>query len=233
VNVAIALLAASSFQQLPAASSEQIGTALLAHMRRAIWQAEPGQWITYRADGGSGRLSYWRFALVGAEKDALGRDALWIELEIGQEKTFVSPLAQMRMLIAKPADRSSDGVTRLYVSVGADKPQEVSPAALPQLLGSANGVHWRRDSNDLGAQVSVRAGQERRMMTSVGTLAAVPVEISRDGVLLQRIWISYQLPLLHLVKIEMPGTGYALEVSDFGTGAISRMALPVPTEPKL
>jgi hypothetical protein len=231
MSTAIGLLIATVFQQSSIGSGEQIGGTLLAHMRRAIGHAEPGEWITYRTDGGGGRVSYWRFALVGAEKDALGREAFWVELEIGQDKTLVSPMAQMRMLIAKEGDRSPSPLTRLIVSLGADKSQEVPAAALDQLLARSHPAYPRIALASSEGPATIRTGAERRLMTSAGTVNAVPVEIRREEVLLQRLWISYQLPFLHLAKIEMPGIGYSLEVSDFGAGASSRMVLPTRSEP--
>ena len=46
------------------------------------------------------------------------------------------------------------------------------------------------------------------------------------GSLVERIWMSRRLPLLGLAKLEMPGTGYLMEVTGFGKGATARMILP-------
>jgi hypothetical protein len=202
---------------------DSVSNVLLRHMIRGVSAAAPGDWISYRANAGGGRVSFWRFSVVGAKKDLLGRESLWIEIELGEHRDLAAPLAQMRMLVARDTGLSSGGITRLFVALGADKPREISPDQLSRILQSEG----NRPSKSIGAGgETIRSRPESRLMTQAGTLPAVPIEIYQEGVLLQRIWMSYRLPLLHLAKLEMPAIGHVMEVIGFGTDAQPRMVLP-------
>ncbi|HXN40822.1 MAG TPA: hypothetical protein VN918_03470, partial [Myxococcaceae bacterium] len=213
-------------------STDSVADALLRHMAEGVRDARPGDWISYRTDAGNGRVSFWRFSVVGAEKDARGRDSLWIEIELGQHGDLRAPLAQIRMLVARQTGLSSEGVTRVYVALGVDRPQEISPEQLRTLLPSLPESDRSLLPSDAD-WATVRPGSESRLMTHAGTLPAIPIETYRQGSLVQRIWISHRLPLLHLAKLEMPGIGHAMEVTGFGDGALPRMVLPPDGEAKV
>ena len=206
--------------------NDLVAEALLCHMAQGVRDARPGDWISYRTDAGNGRVSFWRFSVVGAEKDARGRDSLWIEIELGQHGELRAPLAQIRMLVARQTGLITEGVTRVYVALGVDRPQEISPGQLPAILPTGH-EEDRGLQSDAG-EATVRSGTEHRLMTYAGTLPAIPIETYRQGSLVQRIWMSHRLPLLHLAKLEMPGIGHAMEVTGFGEDARPRMVLPLP-----
>jgi len=205
---------------------------LVRHMAGGFSDARPGDWVSYRTDAGKGRVSFWRFSVVGAEKDALGRDALWIEIELGQHGDLRAPLAQIRMLVARRIGLVGDGVTRVFVALGVDRPQEVSPEQLGRILPPGPEQDDAPMPTDADG-TTVRPGTESRLMTHAGTLPAIPTETYQRGSLVQRIWISHRLPLLHLAKLEMPGIGHAMEVTGFGGGARSRMVLPPGNDSKV
>src|SRR5262249_48973070 len=186
-------------------SVDPVAQALLRHMAHGASDAKRGDWISYRTDAGGGRVSFWRLSVVGAEKDALGRDALWIEVELGQHQDLRAPLLQMKMLVAIGKGLGAEGVTRLFVAIGADPPQEISPDQLHTLWRSPPA---RPDSS--GEEI-IRAREEGRLMTLAGTLPAIPIEIYHRGSLVERIWMSHRLPLLGLAKLEIPSIGHAME----------------------
>ena len=114
------------------------GKELLDHLAKGLRTTQVGDWVTYKLDGGGARVHYWRLAVVGEEKDKLGRDALWLEMEMGTHPAMRAPLSQIRMLIARGqgggAAFDPSGVTRLIVAIGFDKPQEYSQEALDWAL---------------------------------------------------------------------------------------------------
>ena len=208
-------------------SVDPVAQALIRHMAHGASDAKRGDWISYRTDAGGGRVSFWRLSAVGAEKDALGRDALWIEVELGQHQDLSAPLLQMKMLVAIGEGLGAEGVTRLFVAIGADPPQEISPDQLHTL--------WRlppAHAHGPGEEI-IRAREEGRLMTHAGTLPAVSIEIYHSGLLIERVWMSHRLPLLGLAKLEIPSIGHAMEVTGFGRDAVPRMNLPDGGDPKI
>jgi len=227
---ALALCAVLSVETSgPSLFSDSVTHVLLRHMMRGVSAAGPGDWVSYRADAGGGRVSFWRFSVVGTEKDSFGRDSLWIEIELGQDRDLRAPLVQIRLLVVRDTGLSNEGIARLFVALGADKPHEVSPEQLGRILQSVPNPPAR--SIATGGE-TIRSRPETRLMTQAGILPAVPIEIYQEGSLLQRIWMSYRLPLLHLAKLEMPAIGHVMEVIGFGTDAQPRMVLPDPGELK-
>src|SRR5215218_4854401 len=103
---------------------------LVEHMSRGIRATKVGDWVTYKLDGGGSRVHYWRLAAVAEQKDAQARDALWIEIDIGAHPAMAAPLGQMKLLVAKDAGLNAQGITRLVVATGFDRPQEYSQEAL-------------------------------------------------------------------------------------------------------
>ncbi len=208
-------------------SVDPVAQALIRHMAHGASDAKRGDWISYRTDAGGGRVSFWRLSAVGAEKDALGRDALWIEVELGQHEDLRAPLLQMKMLVARGEGLAAEGVTRLFVAIGADPPQEISPDRLQTLRRSPPAR-----PHGPGEEI-IRTREEGRLLTHAGTLPAIPIEIYHRGSLIERIWMSHRLPLLGLAKLEMPSIGHAMEVTGFGHDAAPRMILPDGVDPKI
>lgn len=227
-----ALCAVASLDALAASgATDSVAQVLLRHMAQGVRDARPGDWISYRTDAGGGRVSFWRFSVVGAEKDVRGRDSLWIEIELGDHSDLRAPLAQIRMLVARETGLTAEAVTRVLVALGADQPQEISPEQLGRIL-QPEGAPARVRPEPIASE-TIRPGRESRLMTHAGTLSAVPIEIYRGGTLVERVWMSYRLPLLHLAKLELPGIGHVMEVRDFGFDARPRMALPAAEQAKV
>ncbi|HLL84237.1 MAG TPA: hypothetical protein VK420_16360, partial [Longimicrobium sp.] len=131
--------------------------------------ARVGEWVTYRMEGGGeGPASFWRMAVGGEERDNRGREAVWIEMELGQQRELAAPLAQWRLLVARQAGLSAEGVTRLQVALGFDRPREVSPEALPAFFGAAVPLP---PASAPSAAVKVREGAPVPLMTPAGTLS--------------------------------------------------------------
>ncbi len=228
--VALLVRAASSTGSMAAqgiSSIDPVAQALIRHMAAGPSDAKPGDWISYRIDAGSGRVSFWRLSAVGAQKDALGRDALWIEVELGHHRNLRAPLLQMKMLVARKG-LAAERVSRLLVAIGTDPPQEISPDRLRTLWHSPP----RATIHNSGAEI-IRAGKETRLMTHAGTIAAIPIEIYLRGTLVERIWMSHRMPLLGLAKFEMPLIGDSMEVTGFGHDAAPRMILPDGADPNI
>lgn len=206
--------------------STETGAALLRQLSEGVAATEVGQWVTYAAKAGGGTIGYWRVAVVGQEKDRLGRDAYWIEIEVGRDARLSAPLAQMRLLVARASGFQASGITRVFIGQAADRPVEVES-------GSLQAVKLTHPTEGRSSLNRARVGQEASLMTEAGTVTALPLEIADRGVLLQRMWISRDVPVLHLAKLEMPAIGHALEVRDYGAGAQPRMILPDPNSPKI
>jgi hypothetical protein len=192
--------------------------------------ARVGEWVTYRLDGGGGRASFWRMAVVGETRDKQGREAVWIEMELGQHPELAAPLAQVRVLVARSVGLSSGGVTRLQVAQGFDRPREVSPEAFPAFLHAplppAPPSGW-------AGPVQVRTGAALRLMTPAGTLSARPIELVLGRLVVRRLWLSPEVPVLGLAKLELPAAGQVMEVEAHGTDAEPRMAPPAPEAPQI
>ena len=71
---------------------------------KGLRTTQVGDWVTYKLDGGGARVHYWRLAVVGEEKDKLGRDALWLEMEMGTHPARRAPLSQIRVAYEKAYD---------------------------------------------------------------------------------------------------------------------------------
>lgn len=209
------------------------GKSLLEHLSKGLKSTQVGDWVTYRLDGGGARVHYWRVAVVGAEKDRLGRDALWVEMEMGTHPAMRAPLSQLRMLVARGEGVAFDanGVTRLVVSMGFDRPQEYSQEALDWALTKRQPRRAAAPRGQGGPPPVVRSGPETRLMTPAGTVTAVPVEVLYRSTVVKRTWMSREIPILQLAKIEIPRIAHALEVFEYGANAKARMLLPDPKTP--
>src|SRR5262249_61955755 len=93
-------------------SVDPVAQALIRHMAHGARDAERGDWISYRTDAGGGRVSFWRLSAVGSEKDALGRDALWVEVEVGQHEELRASLLQMKVMGARGEGLGAGGGTQ-------------------------------------------------------------------------------------------------------------------------
>ncbi len=145
-----------------------------------------------------------------------------------------APLSQIRMLIARGEGVAFDanGITRLVVAMGFDKPQEYSDEALTWALTN-HGKPKPPEAKQTKARVTpvVRSGQETRLMTPAGTVTAVPIEVLYRSTVVKRTWLSREIPILNLAKIEIPRIAHALEVHEYGVNAKPRMLLPDPKAP--
>lgn len=215
--------------------ADPIDRALIRHLADGSSDARPGEWISYRADGGGKRVSFWRFAAVGDEKDAAGREAMWVEIELAAHPDLRAPIFQMKMLVAREEQSGTERVSRLFVVLGADPPQEISQDQVYRLLHVPGSVDARLMAVDdsVSTEEIIRTGEETRLMTRAGTLPAVPIEVYFRGSLVERIWMSRRLPVLGLAKLEMPAIGYSMEVTGFGQDAVPRMILPQAVDPKI
>lgn len=216
------------------ASAAMPGKALMDHLAKGLRSTQVGDWVTYRLDGGGARVHYWRLAVVGEEKDKLGRDAFWLEMEMGTHPAMRSPLSQIRMLVAKGDGVAFDpsGITRLIVAMGFDRPQEYSQEALAWALAKPQKSKPAAPRAQAGGTAAVvRSGKESRLMTPAGTVTAIPIEVLYRSTVVKRTWMSREIPILNLAKIEIPRIAHALEVQEYGVNAKSRMLLPDPKTP--
>lgn len=213
------------------------GQTLRDHLAKGLRTTQVGDWVTYKLDGGGARVHYWRLAVVGEEKDKLGRDALWLEMDMGTHPAMRAPLSQIRMLIARGNGVAFDGnaITRLIVALGFDKPQEYSQEALDWALTKHPSTETppAAPTQRLGEAPVVRSGQETRLMTPAGTVTAVPVEVMYRSTVVKRTWVSREIPILQLAKLEIPRISHAMEVVEYGVNAKGRMLLPDPKTPQV
>ncbi len=221
-------LAASSFASSP------VERALIEHMAKGVPAAKVGDWVTYQLSGGP-RKAFLRLSVVAEEKDDQGREAQWLEMELGEHHLMKSPMAQIRMLVAKGEGMNKDGVTRMFWGGPFDPPQELSRDSLAFAM-KGDGVKPRPASHvppQMKADVKLTSGDEQRLLTLAGTVAAVPVEVRYRSTVIQRFWLSRQIPVLQLAKLEIPAIHHAMEVRDFGTNAKPLMRLPPKGAPKV
>ncbi|HEX8823655.1 MAG TPA: hypothetical protein VF794_27280 [Archangium sp.] len=234
-----ALVCALTLTLLGAAPAE------LPREGRMLFEAAPtqldarvGEWVTYQMDGA--QQSFMRLAVVGEQKDAQNRDAVWMELEFGQHPAMKAPMAQFLMLVARETGLRSEGISRLFLTQGIEKLQEVDKDALPHFVGDSGKDAARPAPAPTSAQIpagkdtTVKRGKPSRLMTLGGTVTAEPVEVLyRNNLILKRYWMSREIPLLRLAKLEYPAVKYAMEVRDYGVDAKPRMVLPAAGEKKI
>ncbi|MCY1021975.1 hypothetical protein [Pyxidicoccus sp. MSG2] len=230
---------------MPAQAAAPAMKALMDHMSRGARASRVGDWVTYRMDGGGARVHYWRMAVVGQEKDRYGRDAVWMEVEFGTHPAMRAPLGQMKMLVAlgESNDPRRHAITRLIASAGYGKPQEYSQEALEAELKkneqapapdeAARAKAAPEPALTAAYRPVVRSGKEARLMTHAGTVTAVPVEVVMRSTVIKRMWMSREIPVINLAKIEIPGIGQSMEVAEYGVDAKSRIRMPQPNEPQI
>lgn len=233
IALAVALLIT---QATPAeVPRDPLTQALYQQLAHGLPPAAVGQWVTYALHGTGGRDAFWRLSIVGKQKDEKGRDAVWLEMEMGQHPNFVAPLFQMKMLVANQGGLRFDGISRAVLAIGAGQPQEVDPKSLaetnkPSRPASASARHTALYN---GAEISFRAGKHRPLMTAAGTVDSLPVELVYRQTVIQRYWVSKEIPVLQLAKIEIPGIEDSLEVRDYGLNAKPLIHFPDPSAPKI
>ena len=197
--------------------------------------ARVGEWVTYEMNGGP-QQGFVRLAVVAEQRDAQGREAVWVELEFGKHPALRAPLAQFLLLVARKTGLRREGVSRLFVTQGFEKLQEVEVGALPSLLGPSGGEGPPPSQSPAPAGrqgASVTRGRPTRLMTFAGTVTAEPLEVRHRGRVLKRYWISPELPILHLARLEFPALQYAMEVREHGLDARPRLVPPAPGDTKI
>jgi hypothetical protein len=200
-------------------------------MHKGLEQTHVGDWVTYELNRGDGHPYYWRLAVVGEEKDAQGRDAFWVEIDIGDHHQLKAPISQMRILVAKSTGFQQAGISRMLVTFGYEKPQELDAQALAFLKNDR--PEAPEPAPQARPELALRTGNESQLMTAAGTVRAIPVELRLKNTVLKRIWVSHQVPVLHVAKVEIPAIGQAMEIRDFGAAASGRMVLPGPEDQKI
>lgn len=204
---------------------------VLEQVKEGIGLTSVGAWATYRvADETGRRVSYVRWAVVGEETDSHGRPARWVELELGPHAALRAPLMQMRFLMST-RDEGKARISRLFVGVGPEKVREVAPDAMPAFQRPPK-TKTRSPAVKQG-EFSIREGRAAKLNTQAGMIDATPTEVVFRQTVLQRIWLSPQVPFLGLARIDVPATGQHLEVHDFGLDAKPRIVLPHPSEKRI
>ncbi len=206
--------------------------ALLEQLSGGLARARVGEWTTYQLDGGSTGTAFWRLAVVGEQTDRLGRPALWLEIDVGDHPSLNAPLQQLRLLVAKGEGLRRSGITRLFVGMGVERPAEVEQDALARVLSGPSAATPSAPAEPAPG-AGTRTGRVTALQTYAGTVQATPVEVMHRGTVVKRIWLSPQVPILHLARLEIPGIDYRLEVRDYGLDARPRMIAPAPSSPKI
>lgn len=215
---------------------QRVQGVLQEHMKGGVPETKVGAFVLYQFAGGAGteRVHFVRLAVTGEAVDAQGRPAWWMELEVGTHAKLVAPMAQMKMLVAKTEGISAKGVSRMIVSWGTVKPQELDAAAIAVLLKPPE-----RDPAEPAeapgpkahAEFNTRTGKPTRLVTLGGTVEAVPVEIRLRATVVKRIWLSRQVPLLQLARLELPAIDHSMELRDYGFDAKPRILMPPEGSP--
>lgn len=226
IGPAIAILLTAA----PFALNGPVGQALTEPLKNGITGGRVGEWATFRIDGGAQRVHFWRLAVVGEETDKKGRPACWLELDMGQHHLMKAPMLQLKLLVARGVGLNSDGVTRVLIAVGAEKPNELADDAVQRLL---TGDPPSKAVALPTVELNTVTGKPTRLLTLAGTVSATPVEVRLRSSMVKRVWVSEQVPLLHVAKLEIPGIGHTIEVRDFGIDARPQMVLPQPGTAKI
>jgi hypothetical protein len=238
MNALVCALTVALLGAAPAAEMPREGRMLFEAAPERM-DARVGEWVTYQMDGA--QQAFMRLAVVGEQKDEKNRDAVWVELEFGQHPAMKAPMAQFLMLVARETGLRREGISRLFLTQGVEKLQEVDKDALPFFLGeSEKGSPAPATPAPTSAQVqagkdsAVKRGKPSRLMTLAGTVTAEPLEVVyRNNLVLKRYWVSREIPLLRLAKIELPAIRYTMEVRDYGVDARQRMIVPAPNAKKI
>lgn len=208
-----------------------VGQALRDPLKLGITQAKVGEWATFRIDGGGDRVHFWRLAVVGEETDSKGRPACWLELDMGQHPAMKAPLMQLKMLVARAVGLNAEGVSRVIIAVGTEKPNELADDAAARML--QDDAAPPKPVSGTIPELKSFTGQPTRLVTGAGTVTATPVELRLRSSVVKRVWVSEQIPLLHVAKMEIPGIGHTIEVRDYGIDARPQLVMPRPGTAKI
>jgi hypothetical protein len=161
-----------------------------------------------------------------------------VELEFGHHADLKAPLGQVLMLVAREKGLRKEGISRLFITQGFEKLQEVDAKAMPFFLGESEKDEPRAPvpatpQVSAGQGAAVKRGKPSRLMTLAGTVTAEPMEVTYRNLVVKRYWVSQEVPLLRLAKIEFPPIKYAMEARDFGVDAKPRIVLPAPSDKKI
>lgn len=170
-----------------------------------------GDWSTFALRRGAEPAVYLRVAVVAEER---GRQ--WVELEVGAEPSMQAPLGQVAALTDPSRPLGADSIERLFLGGGPLPPAEASTA----LLRATHPLDASRDPGEPPPEVSV---QPERLRTPAGAFRARRVELRRGGTVVERIWLSDEVPVVPLVKLEVPPVGASLEVWAVGHDAVPRV----------
>jgi hypothetical protein len=168
-------------------------------------------------------------AVVGRQADAQGRDALWLEIELGEHPSMEHPIAQMKLLAARDEGLTARGVSRLFVGAGPAPVREVASGDLEKFVPQLP----PRPEVSRAAPLRVRRGRAKPLATAAGTVAAYPMDLLAGEKVVQRIWISREVPILHLARVEIPALKQSMELGGFGTGASAKIPTPGEKEARI
>lgn len=207
---------------------------VMQYAKDGLSHAKVGEWVQYKLDATGRQKSFLRLAVVGEQKDELGRPAYWLEMEFGDHPKLPAPLMQVAMLVSRKEGFTKAGVSKVFVGMITGRVQELAPGEIEKFLAD-----WDKPSPVLKPPAGetnpahVRRTRPTQLMTLAGTVTATSADMMYRDTIIQRIWVSEQLPLFKLVKIEMPAIGHTLEINDYGIDARPRIRLPGPDVPKL
>jgi hypothetical protein len=181
-----------------------------------IAQGQVGEWVTLRLSSTGQRESFLYLALVGEERDTQGTASVWFELEMASHPSFSAPLGQVRFLMT----RKGTQILRAFVGLGASVPQEVPQDRVRSLFSKVV-------PSSMGAEqaLRMRSGSATVLQTPAGRLLATPVEGTFSETLVQRLWLSREVPLIHIARWEFPVIGHSIEVVGFGRDAKTRVRI--------
>lgn len=232
----IVLLAALCASPTPVADSKNAPTAqdsldVLRTWKGDLRHVAVGQWVTYELSRPRFK-GFMRISAVGEEKDAQGRDAIWVEMDVGEHHLMKAPHLQYKMLVARDAGLTANGVTRAFIAVGYERPRELETDAIAELFAEPPPRPMLESKvappkTLAGFNVRSEQGKPTALMTHAGTVTASAYSLYYKATVIKRIWVSPQIPILHLAKIELPPVGTAMEIRDYGVGARPMMTTPV------
>lgn len=184
-------------------------------------RVRPGEWVVYRAVSGARPPFFLRLAAVGDEPSS---DGTWLEVEAGLGPELRAPLVQLKLLYQRQGAALSGRVLRAVAVVGHGGPRELEPA------------RWRIE-DAIGAGPTPPGAHSRwgaiRVLSLAGrALRARPWETVHQGVVVQRLWVSDEVPVLNLVRMEVPALNQTLELDGFGFDARARIPLPSVETPE-
>ncbi len=199
---------------------------------------EVGTWVRYRV-GNDARPEYAYLTLALVGRDEMGR--LWLEMKVSHSPAPGSSGFGARVLL----DRAEDGglePIRTIVTFNGSAPVEVDPSTeAPLEPGEADpedaeeasvpppsNVCLASDEPEC-QQAGLRYVKKPRLtvMTGLGTLQVLPVEVRSAQGSVYTFYISEAVPLTRLAGYDAPLAGVRLEIDDAGEGAQQTIGAPV------